>query len=151
MSDKERNYNEGLAHVMNTLAESTLDLSEEEVDAEIREEGDDPRHSTDHVKNLLRRAVKDYQQRLLREAQKHYEASLAAMNDEESFLPTSVEDQRDLFIAAMTNNPEVRSALLTAQHRDFKDLTEADIRSYLKQLKTLGALDKLDKPEDEKR
>src|ERR1044071_1355696 len=150
MPDKDRNYKEGLAHVMNTLAESTLDLSNEEVEAEIREEGDDTKESAERVRNLLRQAVKDHRQKLLREAQERYETRIAAMNDEESFLPTSAEKQRDLFMAAMTNKPEVGSALLTAQHRDFRDLTEADIKSYLKQLMALGALDDLVRPEDEK-
>jgi hypothetical protein len=151
MPEKERNYKEGLAHVMNTLAESTLDLSDEEVEAEIREEGDDPKETADHIRKLLRKAVKEHQQRHLIEAQERYEARIAAMNDEESFLPASAEEQRDLFMSVMTNKPEVGTALLTAQHRDFKDLTEADIKSYLKQLKALGALDDLAKPEDEKR
>lgn len=148
MSNKERDYKQGLAHVLNTLAESTLDLSDEEVEAEIREEGDDPKEAADRVRNILRRAVKDHQQSLLREAQERYEARVAAMNNEESFMTASTEEQRDLFMAVMSNKPEFGSALLTAQHRDFKDLTEADIKSYLKQLKALGALDDLTKPED---
>jgi hypothetical protein len=151
MSDKEKNYKEGLAHFINTLAESTLDLSDEEITEEIREEGDDPKEAVDRVRNILRKAVKDHQQKRLREAQERYEARIAAMNDEESFLPDSAEEQRDMFMAAMTNNPKVGSALLTAQHRDFKDLTEADIKSYLKQLKALGALDDLAIPENKKR
>ncbi len=76
MSDKERDYKQGLTHVLNTLAESTLDLSDEEVEAEIREEGDDPKEAADRVRNILRRAVKDHRQNLLREAQERYVEAL---------------------------------------------------------------------------
>jgi len=37
--------------------------------------------------------------------------------------------------------PTLGNALLTAQHRDFKSLDDADVTSCLQQLAALGALD----------
>ena len=46
----------------------------------------------------------------------------------------------------MSRKPEIGAALLTAQHREFKDLTDADIQSCLEQLGALGVLDELQDP-----
>jgi hypothetical protein len=46
----------------------------------------------------------------------------------------------------MSRKPEIGAALLTAQHREFQDLTDADIQSFLEQLGALGVLDELRGP-----
>ena len=42
MTDKSRDYEQELADILNALAESTLEMSDEEIELEIRDEGLDP-------------------------------------------------------------------------------------------------------------
>jgi len=90
--------------------------------------------------------VKDYEQRHLREAQKDYDERIRALRARPYALPRTPEDRRKLFDLVMSRRPEIGAALLTAQHRDFKDLTDADIQSCLEQLGALGVLDELQGP-----
>jgi hypothetical protein len=124
---------------MNALAESTSEISEEELDEALREEGDAPERVAEEVRDVLRRAVKAHQQRNLLAAQKKYEDRLLHLDKRNYSLPDSVEEQRKLLMGLLATNSNVRS-LLTAQHRDFTDLPDSEITSYLKQLHELGAL-----------
>jgi Fic family protein len=139
MADKIRNYEEELAKIMNGLAESTLDLPENEIDEELRKEGDDPRLVAEEVRGVLRRAVKAHRQRHLIDAQKRYNERVLNLEKKEYSLPDSVEERQSLLIALLTNNPEIGS-LLTAQNRDFTDLPDSEVTSYLNQLQELDVM-----------
>lgn len=139
MADNNRDYDEELARIMNGLSESTLRMSDEEIDEELRDEGDDPDRVADEVRSVLRRAVKAHRQRNLLSAQKQYEERILQFERKKYSLPDSVEEQRSLLMSLLASNPEVR-LLLTAQNRDFIDLPDSEVTSYLKQLHELGAL-----------
>jgi hypothetical protein len=140
MADRDRNYDEELARIMNGLAESALDVSDEDLAEELREEGDAPERVADEVRGVLRRAVKAHQQRDLLAAQRRYEERLLHLRGKKYSLPETAAGRRDLLMGLLAVNPNVRS-LLTAQNRDFKDLPDAEVTSYLEQLDELGALD----------
>lgn len=140
MADDARNYDEELARIMNGLAESTLEMSDEEMEEELRQEGDAPERVADEVRGVLRRAVKAHRQRNLLAAQKKYEDRLLRLGEKQYTLPDSAEGRRGLLVGLLAGNPDVRS-LLTAQNRDFTDLPDSEVTSYLKQLHELGALD----------
>jgi hypothetical protein len=150
MADKPRNYEEEYSNIMNALAEFTFEMSDEEVEAEIREDDDDPEGSGGQVKKIRHEAIKAHQQRHLLEAQQQYAERIAAMKEKKYDLPESPEERRTLLMAFLSNRPEIGSAVLTAQHRDFKDLTDADVESYLKQFHELGAMDATAKTGEEK-
>lgn len=139
MADK-RNYDEELARIMNGLAESSLEMSDEELEEELQEEGDAPERVAEEVRGVLRRAVKAHRQRNLLAAQKKYEERLLHLEEKKYSLPDSIEEQRGLLMGLLAANSNVRS-LLTAQNRDFTDLPDSEVTSYLKQLHELGALD----------
>jgi hypothetical protein len=141
MADKSRDYEEEYSNIMNALAEFTFEMSDEDVEAEIREEGDDPEELGGQVKQILHHAIKAHQQRQLLEARQRYAERIAAMKEKKYDLPESPEERRTLLMAFLSNRPEIGSAILTAQHRDFKDLTDADVESYLKQFHELGAIE----------
>jgi hypothetical protein len=141
MSEKPRNYEEDLASIMNALAESVLEMSDEEILAEAREEGEDPEEVAERVKNVLLEAVKAYEQRHLRTDQEQYKRRVAAMGDKRCEMPTTPNEKRKLLAAFFARNLAMKSVLLTVQHRKFEDLTDADVESHLRQLKELGALD----------
>ncbi len=146
-----RNYEDELRAIMDALAESVAELSDEEILAETRAEGQDPNLAAEHVRQVLRTAAKVYQQRLLREARAQYERRVAAMREGKYSLPDSPEERRRLLADVFDRKPDIRSGLLTAQHREFSSLTDADVESYLKQLQELGVLDGVRGPEDKER
>ena len=137
----EKNYNKQLTDIMNRLADSVLDLSDEQLIAEAKAEGIDVRGEAERVRNVLRRASKSYRMSKLIAAQRNYESQLAQMQTRHYDLPTSARKRRELLAAVLSAHPDVQPALLTAQYRDFKELSDVDVESFLKQLKELGILD----------
>ncbi len=150
MSKKPQNYEEELRAIMNALAESVAEASDEEILEETRAQGEDPTEAAGRVRNLLVNAATTYRQRRLREAQQQYESHIAAMREKIYLLPTSTIERRRLLDLVLSRQPAVRSAL-TAQYREFTSLTDNDVESCLKQLQELGLLAGLSKPEEEKK
>lgn len=146
MPDK-NDYDEQLANIMNSLADSVLELSDEELLAEVRKEGVDPHVEAGRTREFLRQVSKARRMRKLEEAQRAYKKQVAEMRAKRYDLPTSPSKQRELLVAAFAARPDMQTALFTAQHRDFRELADADVESLLKQLKELGVLDTLDLPE----
>ena len=135
---------------MNALAESVAEASDEEILEEARAQGEDPAESAGRVRNVLLDTAKAYLQRRLREAQQQYEAHIAAMRGRTYHLPASANERWRLFDLVLSREPAMRSAL-TAQYREFTNLTDSDVESCLKQLEELGLLDELPKPGEEKK
>ena len=92
--------------------------------------------------------MKAYEQRHLREAQKAYEDRVESIRRRPFALPTTPENRRELLALVMTQKPDLRSALLTVQHREFKKWTDEDILSCLEQLGALGVLDEFESTPD---
>lgn len=134
MADKTRNYNEDLANIMDGLAEFTLEMTDEEIEAEIKEEGNDPDAVANRARDVLRTAIKSRQQRPLIEAQKRYEENVAALGAKEFRMPDLLEERREMINALLTTNPQFGSGLLTSQFRDFKNLPDEEVEGYLRQL-----------------
>ena len=134
MADKPRDYNQELASVMNAMAESTLDLTDEEIESEIIEDGGNPDAVAERVRDVLRQAIKDCQQRPLLEAQKRYDERVAALQGKQYRIPDLPAEQREMINMLLTANPHLRSGAFTAQFRDFNELADEDVGSYLRQL-----------------
>jgi hypothetical protein len=149
MPNKPRNYEAELFNVMNALGESEWEMSDEEVLEEAREDGEDPAKEAECVRDIFRKALKEYQQAPLREAQKKYEERLSNLFKKDFHMPESSEDRRSLLDGFLASRPEIGSALLTGAHREFKDLTDADVESFIKQLMELGAFDSPPETEDQ--
>ena len=143
MSKQPETHEKELRAIMYALAESIAQASDEEILDEVREEGDNPEIAAEHLRSRLRDTAKAYQQQKLRAAEQQYDARIAGMRHKEYALPTTPEARRTLLAVVLAQRPEMRMALVTAQYRDFTNLTDADVESQLKQLKELGVLDNL--------
>src|ERR1051326_3632116 len=137
MTDKPRDYEQELADIMNALAESTLEMSDEEIAIEISDEGLDPQVVAMHVRDILKNTVKSCQQRLLIEAERQYEEKIGAMNLASYDIPESPDARRDLITSILASNPQLDRGLLTAQSRDFNSLPDEDLRAFVIQLMSL--------------
>ena len=140
MPDKSRDYELELFNVMSAMGDIEFEMSEEELLDEIRQEGKDIEKEAEYVREVFKTAIKEYRQAPLREAQKKYEDHLSKIEMRDFELPGTAPERRNLLSGLLARKPEFGS-LMTAQHRDFKDVTDADVESYLKQLIELGALE----------
>jgi hypothetical protein len=140
MPSERRNYDEELQHLMSELAESVANASDADLLDEAREEGRDPVAQAERIRSVLNEALKAYRQRRLSEAHAEYERRVAALRQREYRLPATADARRNLLISVLRRQPEFGAAVVTAQYRDFKDLPDSDVDSYLRQLAELGVL-----------
>jgi hypothetical protein len=127
------------------LADNVENLSDEELLAEIREEGRDPGAIATETRLLVQDTIKRFKQRALFAARQQHdrnEARLAALKLQ---LPTSPTDRRRLLDTAIARHKQAGRVLI-AQYRDFKEMTDEDVESWLEQFSALGLLDDV-KPE----
>lgn len=143
MPEGRDDYEKELAAVWDALAETVAESSDQEILAQAREEGIDVHTTANRVRDILRHVVKARQQVKLREAQERYRKRILEIYQAQQALPQRSQDRRALLSAIFAKIPEMRSVLLTTQHREFEGLTDADVASCLKQLAYLGILDKL--------
>lgn len=136
----ERDYVEDLQAILDALAESVVEEREDQLLAEVKESGQDPNALLAHVRDVLRQAVKQTQQRPLRDARKAYEARRSALLQNSYALPESAGERRTLFMNVVARNPSV-GGMLTAHFREFDNLDDDDITSCLRQLADLGLVD----------
>ena len=122
------------------LADNVDSLTDEELLAEVREEGRSPEDVAKQTRLLLQNTVKGFKQRALVAAKEQHtqmEARLAAMRFQ---LPTSPTERRQLLDAVIARHQQA-GRMLIAQHRDFKEMTDGDVESWLQQFGALGLLD----------
>ena len=122
------------------LADNVDSLSDEELLTEVREEGRSPEDVAKQTRLLLQDTVKKFKQRALfaaREQHKQKEERLAGLRFE---LPTNPAERRQLLNGVITQHQQA-GRILIAQHRDFKEMTDDDVESWLQQFGALGLLD----------
>lgn len=148
MPNKSRDYELELFNVMNALADVEWEMPESELLDEFRKEGKDVEGEAERIRQLFSRAIKEYRQAPLIEAQRKYQEHISKIVKRDFSLPVSAVERRNLLSGLLARKPELGSSLFTAQHRDFRDLTDADVESYLKQLIELGAFETSSEKED---
>jgi len=127
-----RKYDNDLNTVMSFLADSVAQMSDSEIEEEF---GNEP---PPHTKELLQSALKDFDQSKLRQARARYEAARKELGQRTYNLPKTADARRSLLLE-LTERPDIRS-VLTAQAREFHNLADSDVESFLKQLADLGLL-----------
>ncbi len=131
---------EKLSTIMNRLADSVLELSDEQVLAEEREQGSDSLKEAERIRDGLRRSSKMHRMQKLQAAARAYEEQVTRLQNNEYGLPDSAAKRRQLLAAIFSSRPDMQSVMLTAQHRNFDQMTDLDIESLLRQLADLGVL-----------
>jgi hypothetical protein len=67
--------------------------------------------------------------------------ALIGLQRESCDLPESAEERRHLLQGVLRERPQFQEIVMTAQHREFGELTDEDVTSFLRQLRILGLLD----------
>lgn len=144
MPKKPRNAEEGLTQLLDFLAESVLEMSDEALLTEAREEGEEPEAIAQRVTAVIDGAVAAAARKKRSQLREAYEAKTASIRDRVLRLPETMAEQLGLLKSVLAANPRLRPAL-TLQHRALDGLSEADVEGYLRKLHELGLLD-LDEP-----
>jgi len=95
----------------------------------------------EEVKGVLRSVGRSFLQRKLRESRAAYETAVSGLQRESCDLPESAEERRQLLHGVLRDRPQFQDIVMTAQHREFSELSDDDVTSFLRQLKSLGLLD----------
>lgn len=127
-------------HLMFGLAESVAEASSSEILEEARQTGVNLLDEAEEVRGILRSAGRQYLRRKLSESREAYEKAIADMQGAQYDLPDTADGRMQLLGAILREHPDFQSIVMTAQHRNFAELTDEDVISFLKQLKTLGLL-----------
>jgi len=141
MSNRDLDYERQLQAITDALSESVAEATDAEILAETREEGQEPESVANRVRNFLLSTSKTFLQREMTESRKQYERDVAALQGRRYTLPATAQERRSLLAWVFQQKPE----FLTAQWRDFENLTDEDVESCLKQMQELGILDDIDR------
>jgi hypothetical protein len=141
MNNKQTDNERRLEAIMNSLAESIVETSDEEIIAEVAEGGKGANAFASQVQQAMLRSAKTYLQENLRNSRTRYEQDVAALKAKEYSLPNTPAERRRLLAMVFQLRPE----FVTAQWREFDSLTDEDIESSLRQMQELGILDDIER------
>jgi hypothetical protein len=127
--------------VMNAFADDIESQDPRSVEEEVRSDGIDVYQRAQQARDLFESACAAAKRSKLRSAMQKHRASVMAYAARKLKLPSSAEDRWALLRACLNNNPDMRQAIVTLQHRNFEDFSDADVESALRQLEMLGVLD----------
>lgn len=138
MCAERRDSKKDLDAIFEGLLNSIQEASPEEIAEELRSAGVDVDAIAGDVKDALLAGVRRFEQRKLTAAREQYKSRMQA--PKKYVLPATAADRRDQFLAILAARPQMKR-MLTVQHRDFSNLTDADIESALEELGELGFFD----------
>ena len=119
------------------LADSVESLSDEELLAEIHDDGQNPEDVAPQMRLVVRNAVKTFKQRALIAAKEQHRREKAHLAAAEVRLPGSAGERWKLLKAIIAQQQQA-GRMLIAQNREFKEMTDDDVKSWLQQFGALG-------------
>jgi len=122
--------------VFDALIRSAENLTDDEVEAEYRGDGEDLPAVASRVRGTLLAAVAEHQSRERDRIRRERSKSLNDLGVFRRQLPSTPERRRQQLRSALKENPEA-----TAQFRNLDEMTDEDVESALTQLAFLGLLD----------
>ena len=131
---------ERLRNLLDALAESAADLTDSEILAEVRDDGEDPVSVASQMRVSALEAVKSVRQQKLLAAREAYKIERSRLLSRHPALPATPEERRALLDATLRRQPELREAFTLAA-RELRDVPDDDVESLLRQLEALGAFD----------
>jgi hypothetical protein len=140
MSNKPREYQNELDALFDALADYIEHAPGVDLLEDARATGEDPNETDGQVKDLLLRAVTDFEQSKLRAARIAYEKNVAAIEKKPYSFSDEPAERRQQLYFLLGRNPELGAAF-TARHRDLVNISDEDVEGALKDLADLGALD----------
>lgn len=136
-----RTAEEKIHGLLKDVAESVLEATDEEIIEDVRAQGRNPASVAQEVRTILLQSVIAHKKTKLLAAQRRHEKQVEELRDKTFTLPNTPDAMRALLAKILSLVPDYRTASLTAQYRDFSDLSDEDVRQHLVQLAQLGVLE----------
>ena len=131
-----------LEAVLEALGQHIESATDEEFLEQAKDSGENLAAISRDVKSVFQDQLKAFR-RLRRDAVRHaHQARVDAQSASRRSLPKTFDEKRALLNTVLASRPQFRE-MLTAQHRNFSDLTDEDLDSYLEELSDLGVLDEI--------
>ena len=137
---------EALRAFYDEISESILQADDTQLEEEAQESGTSIDADAERMRQLLARTFKSFRQRALVAAREKHEERTAKIAAQECQLPASPAERRALLDAVIAQHQQA-GRMLIAQHREFTELTDDDVESWLQQFGALGLLEKTQGPE----
>ena len=132
-----------LEAVLEALGQHIEATTDEEFLEQAKDSGENLDAISRDVKSVFQNQLRAFR-RLRRDAVRHaYQARVEAHSASRRSLPKTFDEKRALLDAVLASRPQFRE-MLTAQHRNFSNLTDEDLDSYLEELSDLGVLDEIE-------
>jgi hypothetical protein len=125
-------------NLMDGLADSVLEMSDEEIQEEIQTEGD----NSIQIRQILLNGVKKCQQQKLHKAKEQYGNSLKLYQNTSYEVPQNPFEKRNLIQELIKSFTQTQGSSLTFQHRDYENTPDEDLDGVLQQLFALKAVNK---------
>lgn len=140
MLNEKDKYQDELANIMNGLADSVLEMPDEEIKEELTEDDD-----SEVIRQILLNSVKNCRQKNLREARARYDKNFFSFQTTKFDLPETPNEKRHLIQAMLGNLASQNQVQVTAQFRDFENLHDEDLDGVLQQIFALQETEKTNK------
>jgi len=144
MSDKTKDIQKKIDNIAQEIEESTLLMSDDEINEEIKAMGEDPEASANKVRSLIQSSIMKQKKKRFAEAEQRIEQQRKLFQNIDIGLNEG--NQRDLLINILSQNPSIQERL-TVQFRDLNELSDEDVASILRDIKKLNLLRDQDKDE----
>lgn len=139
---------EAYVRLVHELAESAFDATDEEIEEEMVELGEGVDDNAERLQAKMVAAAESGRKHRLKVLRKRWQRHASRIQDLDHGLPETPEDRLDLFYRVIEAEPALRQQI-TVQHKDLKELDDADVTRFLNQLTELGALDHLLEDEED--
>lgn len=123
------NYEEQYFNLMRSLADSVIDMSDEDVEEAIRNDGD----NIYQIHTVLLDAIKQGKKLALEHARREYEAESERLRTQTYELPETPGEKRSL-IQKLIESLSFGQQELTLQFREYESMPDEDLDGALKQL-----------------
>jgi len=124
-------------NLMNALADSVVDMSDAEIEEELKGDGD----NTEEIRGVLLNSVRLAKQHALVDARKEYESRLETFKRITFDLPNTLREKRDLLKSMVGKMSQPQQLAFTGQFREFEKLADEDLDGILMQLFALQSAD----------
>ncbi len=131
---------EAYARLVHLLAESAFDATDEEITEEMAELGEDLDDNAKCLRAKMLAAAELGRKHRHKVLRKRWQRRAARIQNLDHGLPKTPAARLDLLYMVVEAEPALRQQI-TVQHKDLKDLDDADVTRFLNQLAELGALD----------
>ncbi len=139
---------EAYARLVHLAAESAFEATDEEIEEEMREAGEDLDDNAERLRAKMLAAAERGRKHRLKVLRRRWKRHAARIQELDHGIPETPAERLDLLYLVIEAEPALRQQI-TVQHKDLKDLDDADVARFLNQLAELGALDHLLDEEDD--